>query len=108
MGQALLTWSESFSNFRHQLDDCRYFGWTEATIDEPCSWGGMRCNDEGTTFGLTLWYTGVEGTGPILVPPVNLAVCCAAQCLDTWPDMAEAAKTVYHCATHSHEDAHEG
>ena len=70
-----MTWKASFTaNFDTTMEACRYFGWTEATIDEPCSWGGISCNDEGTTFGLSLRNIGIEGTQP------QAASCLHAPC----------------------------
>ena len=54
LGQALLAWSRTFSNFARTMRACRYFGWTQATVGEPCSWGGIECSNDGTRFSLSM------------------------------------------------------
>ena len=45
MGRLLLDWSRSFSNFDANLARAALFGWSNATIDIPCSWSGIICQE---------------------------------------------------------------
>ena len=85
LGQALLTWSHTFNNFTRTMKACRYFGWTEATISEPCSWGGSRCASNSANFSLSLRNIGLEGrkARPVLLP---------LTCLRAWPGTWSAYK----------------
>ena len=74
MGAALLTWSKTFTNFNATMAACRYFGWTEASIGEPCSWGGINCNSNATTFEIKLRQVGLQ-----------------CECLSCWDKLACAA-----------------
>ena len=58
-GQALLAWSRSFSNFAQAAQTQRFFGWSEATVNEPCSWTGINCSPD--TFAIVMRFFGLNG-----------------------------------------------
>ena len=85
-GQALLAWSCTFSNFAATMEACRYFGWTEATVGEPCSWGGIGCSTDGMTFSLSLRNIGLQGRAFKACPvPLSITDLCAACGMDASP-----------------------
>lgn len=51
MGEALWAWSKSFSNFDHAGQGYYgWYGWSEATLAEPCSWSGILCLEPTATL----------------------------------------------------------
>lgn len=45
LSRALLAWSRSFTNFAEVARDQQFYGWSEASADQPCSWTGIGCED---------------------------------------------------------------
>lgn len=63
VGNLLLTWSNSFSNFAEEAELWGLFGWTEETAGIPCAWDALHCYDDGTMrieFEETLELNGAE------------------------------------------------
>ena len=58
-GQALLAWSSSFSSFGQVAAAQRFYGWSEATMGQPCSWQGIKCQDG--LLSISLRYMGLAG-----------------------------------------------
>ena len=59
-GQVLLAFARSFTNFANTARAVRMFGWSDATVNEPCSWTGIVCWPDGT-FDVTLRFYGLQG-----------------------------------------------
>lgn len=60
-GQLLLNWTESFSNWQETFVNCRFFGWSQATLAMPCAWTGITCH--GNNLAIELFLFGLNG-GP--------------------------------------------
>ena len=60
LGTLLLTWSKSFSNFAELAQSARLFGWSEASVNEPCSWTCIYCGADGG-LGISLRNLGLSG-----------------------------------------------
>ena len=55
-GEALLTWTKSFTNWDEAGEEYYgWFGWSQATIAEPCSWTGIICWDQTASLWLQDW-----------------------------------------------------
>ena len=51
-GQALLNWTTAFPNFARIAQDQQWFGWSQATVAEPCSWTGVSCTAQSAELRL--------------------------------------------------------
>ena len=90
-GQALLKWTTAFPNFAQIAQDQRWFGWSQATVAEPCSWTGIACTAQSAQ--LKLPQSGLTG---------RVLQACASTCIILWP----AAASPQICPTQA--DLHSG
>ena len=79
-GQALLNWTTAFSNFDQTAQDLRWFGWSQATVAEPCSWTGVSCTAQSAGLVLPL-ESGLTGRSLTLLAVQMLAAVVTRSCV---------------------------
>ena len=62
MGEALLAWSASVSNFAQVQANHSLFGWQQDLVDIPCAWSGITCQGDGQTFYLGMRFLGLNAS----------------------------------------------
>ena len=65
VGNLLLAWSRSFSNFGERGQALKFFGWSDAIVGLPCSWTGVKCNPAELIPNFT--DSGLAGEGALIV-----------------------------------------
>ena len=60
-GEALLNFSQSFSNFGAFRAAPQFSGWTVDTIDTPCGWSGITCDKDTGLLNIYLTNQGLQG-----------------------------------------------
>lgn len=73
VGNLLLAWTKSFSNFAEEAELWGLFGWTDETADIPCAWDVITCFDDGT---LRIWFENTLALNGADVALALLGSCC--------------------------------
>lgn len=64
-GEALLEFSQSFTNFEVVRGAPQATGWTADTIKTPCGWSGIICDTGSGLVNIRLARMGLKGQSPV-------------------------------------------
>ena len=89
VGNLLLAWSRSFSNFGERAGALNFFGWSDATVSMPCSWTGVVCDIGGLMLNFT--DTGLAGEAILALPAQHkMQHCVVPHSIDHSPPIKHA------------------